>query len=338
VRTSCLVLGVLFVTAHAHAQALITPSSTDAVPPALTAAPTPPPSKDVPPPVFRTGVDLVALNVVVTDTKQKFVTGLDAADFNVYEDGVMQDVSFFAATKVPLDLALLVDTSASMQDKMQTMQEAARGFLSTLGEGDRAAIVDIKDNVKMAYPLGPDFGAADKAIQATVARGGTALYNGLYMTIKEMAKHRNSGEVRRQAIAVFSDGEDTASLVAYEDVMDLAKQSGIAIYTITLKSQFAVKQASVTGRRYFSQSEFAMRSLAQETGARSFFPVHITELAGVYGSIAEELANQYAIGYSSKNPRRDGAFRRVIVRVVERPDARTRTRSGYQASRLTATR
>jgi Ca-activated chloride channel family protein len=337
VRTSCLVLGFLMVSTHAHAQALITPSSNDAIPPP-TAAPASSPSNDVPTPLFRTGVDIVALNVVVTDGKQRFVTGLDAADFCVYEDGVQQDVSFFAATKVPLDLALLVDTSASMQDKMQTLQQAARGFLSTLREGDRAVIVDIKDNVKMAYPLGGDFGAADRAIQATAARGGTALYNGLYLAIKEMVKQRNAGEVRRQAIAVFSDGEDTASLVGYEDVMDLAKQSGVAIYTITLKSQFAVRQTSMAGRRYFSQSEFAMKALAQETGARSFFPVHITELAGVYGSIADELANQYAIGYASKNPRRDGAFRRVIVRVVERPDARTRTRSGYTGARLTATR
>jgi Ca-activated chloride channel family protein len=327
---------LLIVTSHAHAQALITPT-TNVIPSVPVATPAPAPSNDAPTQVFRTGVDLVALNVVVTDAKQKFVTGLDAADFCVYEDGVMQDVSFFAATKVPLDLALLLDTSASMADKMQTMQEAALGFLATLHDGDRAAIVDIKDNVRMDYPLGGDLDAANRAVRSTVARGGTALYNGLYLAIREMMKHRNvNGDVRRQAIAVLSDGEDTASLVGYEDVMELAKQSGIAVYTITLKSQFAIRQASTTGRRYFSQSEFAMKALAQETGARSFFPTHITELAAVYGSIAEELANQYAIGYSSKNPRRDGAFRRVIVRVAERPDARTRTRSGYMASRVTA--
>jgi Ca-activated chloride channel homolog len=331
-----MVLGFIVATTHAHAQALITPT-TAVVPPTSTVASAPAANaNDIPTPtVFRAGVDLVALNVVVTDAKQRFVTGLNATDFGVYEDGVQQDVSFFAATKVPLDLALLLDTSASMQDKMQTMQTAALGFLQTLRDGDRAAIVDIKDNVRMVHVLDGDLASAQEAVRSTAARGGTALYNGLYLAIKEMTKQRNSGEVRRQAIAVFSDGEDTASLVGYEDVMELAKQSGIAIYTITLKSQFAIRQASTTGRRYFSQSEFAMKALAQETGARSFFPVHISELAGVYGSIAEELANQYAIGYSSKNPRRDGAFRRVIVRVTERPEARTRTRSGYQATRLT---
>jgi Ca-activated chloride channel family protein len=152
-----------------------------------------------------------------------------------------------------------------------------------------------------------------------------------------MVKQRKiNGDVRRQAIAVLSDGDDTASLVGYDDVLDLAKQSGITIYTITLKTGSAVRHAATSGRRYFSQSEFAMKSLAQETGARAFFPTEIRELTGVYGMIAEELANQYAIGYSSKNPRRDGGFRRVIVRVAERPSARARTRSGYLAARNTA--
>ena len=76
-----------------------------------------------------------------------------------------------------------------------------------------------------------------------------------------------------------------------------------------------------------------MKALAQETGARAFFPTSITELAGVYGTIAEELATQYALGYTSKNPKRDGAFRRVVVRIEDHPGARTRTRSGYQSAR-----
>lgn len=338
-RTSCVILGMLLLAVEGRAQALVTPvpaTPAAAVLPADTAPDNASaPTSDVPAPLFRAGVDLVALSVVVTDQQQRFVTGLDANDFAVFEDGVRQDVSFFATQQVPLDLALLLDTSASMQDKMQTMQQAAVGFLNTLRAGDRAIIVDIKDSVRIAYPLGGDFREAHAAVRRTVARGGTALYNGLYLALKEMVKQRKAnGDVRRQAIAVLSDGEDTASLVGYEDVMELAKQSGITVYTITLKSAFAVRQASVTGRRYFSESEFAMKALAQETGARSFFPAQIEELAGVYEAIATELANQYALGYSPKNGRTDGAFRRVVVRVADRPEVRTRTRSGYMAARL----
>jgi Ca-activated chloride channel homolog len=334
VKTFCLVLGCLLLTVEARAQALVSPAADLANAPnsASTPAPDRPVKAD---PVFRSGIDLVALNVVVTDGQQNFVTGLDQDDFAVFEDGVQQEVSFFAATEVPLDLALLLDTSASMTDKMESMQEAALGFASTIRPGDRITVVDIKDNVRIAHPLDGNLQGALQAIKATTARGGTAFYNGVYLTLKEMGKVRKgSGEVRRQAIAVLSDGEDTASLVGFEDVMELAKQSGIAIYTITLKSPFALKQASASGRRYFSQSEYGMKALAQETGARAFFPNDIRELFGVYGSIAAELAHQYAIGYSSKNARRDGQFRRVIVRVAEHPAARTRTRSGYIAARV----
>jgi len=289
-------------------------------------------NNDTPGTVFRTGVDLVALNVVVTDGHQKFVTGLSMDDFAVYEDGVQQELSFFAAKDVPLDLALLLDTSASMTDKMATMHEAAAGFAARLRQGDRVSIVDVKDTIKVLHALDDDLGGADAAIRRTTARGGTALYNGLYMTLREMVKQRRqNGEVRRQAIAVLSDGEDTASLVTVDDVMDVAKQSGIALYTITLKSPH--QRSANSGSRYFSQSEFAMKALAQETGARAFFPATIAELAGVYGAIADELSMQYALGYTSKNPKRDGAFRRVTVRVEDKPGARTRTRSGYQAAR-----
>jgi VWFA-related protein len=184
------------------------------------------------------------------------------------------------------------------------------------------------------FPLGADLDGAKQAILATAPRGGTALYNGTYLTLKELTRERRANsEVRRQAIVVLSDGDDTASLVSYDDLMDLAKQSGIAIYTITMRSSYLVRQAASRGHSYFSQSEFGMKALAQETGARAYFPNQIGELAGVYASIAQELATQYAIGYASKNPKADGSYRRVIVRVADKPGVRTRTRTGYTAPR-----
>jgi Ca-activated chloride channel homolog len=287
---------------------------------------------------FRSSVDIVALNVVVTDADQKYVAGLNPSDFKVFEDGIQQDVSFFGASEVPLDLAILIDTSASMTGKMALAQRAAAGFLSTLRSGDRTLIMDIKDATKMLYPLGEDFAAARAAIMSTVPQGGTALYNGAYLTLKELAKQRRANtDVRRQAVVVLSDGDDTASLVSYDDLMELAKQAGIGIYTITLRSKFLVTQASQRGHSYFSQSEFGMKALAQETGARSFFPTDVSELPSIYSAIAEELATQYALGYSSKNPKLDGSYRRVIVRVADRPGTKTRTRAGYLAARMSRT-
>jgi Ca-activated chloride channel family protein len=284
--------------------------------------------------VFRSGVDLVALNVVVTDGSARFVTGLQQQDFAVFEDGVQQDVSFFGASAIPLDLAILLDTSSSMNDKMSEVQQAASGFAGTLRDGDRVMIVDIKDATKVLQSLTSDVEAAKAAIAATTAKGGTALFNGVYLTLKELMKQRGPAEeIRRQAIVVLSDGEDTASLVSFDDVMAQAKESGIAIYTITLRSPYQMQLAQTAGPRFHSDAEFSMKALAHETGARSYFPAAIAELAGVYTSIAQELASQYALGYMPANPRRDGAFRRLTVRINDRPGTSTRTRSGYYAPR-----
>ena len=334
---SILLLACVLIAGNAGAQALQTDTALNSDTATSTAgAPTTPAPVPTTPPqaTFRSNVDIVALNVVVTDSDQKYVSGLRSSDFAVFEDGIQQDVSFFGAANVPLDLAILLDTSASMTGKMPLVQQAAIGFLDTLRAGDRAIIVDIKDATKIMYPLGSDLDAAKQAILLTAPRGGTALYNGTYLTLKEMVKERRgNSEVRRQAIVVLSDGDDTASLVSYDDLMDLAKQSGIAIYTITMRSKYLVSQAASRGHSYFSQSEFGMKALAQETGARSFFPTQLSELSGVYASIADELATQYAIGYSPKNPRMDGTYRRVIVRIADKPGIRTRTRAGYTAPR-----
>jgi Ca-activated chloride channel family protein len=285
-------------------------------------------------PVFKGGVDLVALNVTVTDPKQKYVTGLGERDFAVYEDGVQQDLSFFAVSRVPLDLAILLDASASMGDKIALVQEAAVGFVHTLRPGDRGSVIQFQDKVEVLQQSTEDVASLTSAIQSTHARGATTLYNALYVALKEFARQAvASKEVRRQSIVVLSDGEDTASLISFEDVLDVAKRSGVSIFTISLKSKAAAQKIENDGHRYFSQADYAMKSLAQDTGGRTFFPLQLKELNDVYGSIAEELANQYSIGYMSKNPRHDGGFRRVVVRILSRPDVRSRTRLGYFAAR-----
>jgi len=284
--------------------------------------------------VFKSGIELVALNVIVTDKARKYVTGLEKADFAVFEDGVQQDLTFFAADAAPIDLAILLDTSSSMQDKMQDVHQAAVGFARTLRDEDRGAVVGFDTGVRVLQGFTGNVADIEAAIRAARANGGTALHNALYVTLKEFAKlGRANEDVRRQAIVVLSDGEDTASLLSFDDVMTLAKQSGVSIYTITLKSKYS--GLGRPARRYFSQSEYSMKSLAQETGAQAFFPLEVRELSGVYGSIATELAHQYALAYAPKNGRRDGAFRRVIVTIPARPDVRPRARVGYVAHRDT---
>lgn len=285
------------------------------------------------PATFKGGIDLVALNVVVVDPRQQFVSGLTAGNFAIYEDGVQQDVSFFAAAEIPLDLAILLDTSSSMHAKLATAQEAAVGFVSALRPVDRLLVMDIKDSARVLSPLSHDLDTAISAIRGTSAAGNTAIYNGLYLTLKEMTRQKQPGRnVRRQALVLLSDGDDTTSLVAYDDVMALARQTGISIYTIMLRSsQFDSDSARRNAQA--SKSEYGMKALAQETGGRSFLALQINDLAGVYKAIGEELASQYAIGYMPTNQRRDGAYRRVNVRIVDRANAQPRTRAGYLAPR-----
>lgn len=301
---------------------------------ASAAAQTPPPEphSQSSGPVFRSGADLVSLNVAVLDGEQRFVQGLTAGDFAVYEDGVRQDVTFFAASEVPLDLILLLDTSASMGDKMKTLRTAALGFLHTLRPWDRGAVVSFADGVNVLQALTGDVARLENAVTSTGSRGATALHNALYIALKEFGRSaKQAGEVRRQAIAVFSDGDDTCSLISFDEVLAEAKRAGVSIYTISLRSSYLAEQ-----RGRFSQALYSMRTLARETGAQSFFPDTIEELSGIYARIATELDHQYAIGYTPKNNRADGRFRRVVVQVIDRPNLRPRARTGYFADRIAA--
>ena len=276
------------------------------------------------PQVFRAGVELVSLNVTVVDSQGRYVTDLDEADFSVFEDGAKQELSFFNRTNLPIALSLLIDSSASMEQRMEHAQEAAIGFAKKIRPQDMAQVVDFDSRVeiKLGFTNQPD--ELESAIRTTAAGGSTALHNAVYISLKELAKikAKNPDEIRRQAIIVLSDGEDTSSLVSFEEVLELAKRSETAIYTIGLQPR------ETSALRGFREAEFVLRQLAQETGGRSFFAQKVEDLKDVYGQIAAELSSQYSMGYASKNAKRDGAFRRLVVQ-INRPNTTARTKRGY---------
>jgi Ca-activated chloride channel family protein len=290
------------------------------------------------PRVFRSETAMVALNVTVTDTGDgdKLVTGLEADDFEVYEDGVQQELRFFESSNVPMDVILLLDISSSMRDRMAVVHDAARTFMKVLRPGDRGAVVAFNEHVRVLQELTADPAAIERAINAAVAQGSTGLHNAIYVTLKQFGRPtRGDGEVRRQALAVLSDGEDTSSLVSFEDVLALARQMGVSIYTIGLQSSIRPAGAPSNVDR-FSGATYSLNMLARETGARAFFPATVHDLKRVYGAIARELEAQYSIGYSPTNPRMDGRFRRIVVRVTSSPHHRPRTRTGYTAGPASA--
>ena len=276
---------------------------------------------------FRSGVDLVALNVTVTDASNHYLTDLGADDFLLFENGVKQEIGYFSRTSLSLSVSLLLDSSASMDDKMRTTQEAASAFVRSLRPQDQAQVIDFDSRVNVLAPFTSSKPDLEKAIASTVAGGSTSLYTAIYIALRELKKTEARGleELRRRAVIVLSDGEDTSSLVAYDEVLELAKRSETAVYAIGIRS----KDPTGSGKGY-GQADFALRQLTTQTGGRVFFPSSVDELRSIYALISQELSSQYLVGYTSTNQKRDGTWRRISVR-TSRPGATARTRMGYYA-------
>ena len=206
-------------------------------------------------PAFRSGVDLVSLNITVADQTGRFVTDLEPTAFQVFEDGVKQEVTFFNRSNLPIALSLLLDTSASMEDKLTTAQEAAVGFARKLRTLDLAQVVDFDSRVSIAQAFTSNVSDLETAIRKTSPGGSTSLHNAIYIALKELKKvqARSSEDIRRQAIVVLSDGEDTSSLVSFDEVLELAKRSETAIYAIGLRSRGPER-----ARGSFNESDFVL--------------------------------------------------------------------------------
>ena len=229
------------------------PASAPAAPEA--AAPQTAPAPRAQTPAFRANVDVVSLNVTVTDSTGRYVIDLDEPEFLVFENGVKQDLSFFSRRQHPIALSMLLDSSASMEAKLPTLQAAATTFIKRLKTDDMAQIVEFDGSVAVRQGFTSNQRDLERAIQMLHAGGSTSLHNAIYIALKEMKKapaSESDENPRRQALVVFSDGQDTTSLVTYEEVLDLAKRSETSIYTIGLRD--LQDQA-----RGFSQAEFVLR-------------------------------------------------------------------------------
>jgi VWFA-related protein len=290
-------------------------------------APSPRPTRR--PPTFEVGIDVINLNVSVTDVRNRYITELAQKDFSVFEDGVRQELSLFTHEDLPISLVLMVDCSASMDEKLGAAQEAAVRFVKTLRPEDVAQVVQFNDRTTVLQEFTSDQGALETAVRRTEAGGPTALHNALYVALKDLAREKKAGELRRRAVVLLSDGEDTASLVDDEQVMELARKTEIGVYAVSLQG----KKAPERGRMAFSQAAHFLTALGRETGGQVYFPDSLSELDAVYGRIAEELRTQYNLGYVSNNRKKDGAWRRIVVRIPSREDVNIRHKIGYYAPR-----
>ncbi len=280
-----------------------------------------------PPPTFEAEIEVINLTLTVTDPKGRFVTTLEKPDFSVYEDGIRQELSLYTHENVPISLSILIDCSGSMTDKLPQAQSAAISFVKTLRPQDAAQVIQFNEGVATLQDFTADPGLLEAAVRKTEASGPTALHNALYVALKELGKQKKAGELRRRAVVLLSDGEDTSSIVTDEQALELARTTEIAIYAISLRENTDLDRE----RRAFSQAEYLLTALSRETGGVVYFPTALSELDAVYGRIAEELRTQYSIGYVSSNAKRDGKWRRIVVRTTTGENFLVRHKLGYYA-------
>ena len=277
--------------------------------------------------VFKAGVDVVNLAVTVTDPKGRFVTDLAEVDFEVLEEGVRQPLTIFTREDLPVSLAILIDTSASMDTKLAQAQTAAIRFVKTLHPADEAQVVQFSRRAEVVQDFTSDKAQLEAAIRSTHASGDTALYTAIYVALKDLDRRHRDGELRRRAVVVLTDGEDTASSVTDEQVLDLAKRTGIGVYGVGLFGSEVARPLNP------DQSTFFFSALGRATGGQAHFLKTVSQLDGVYDRLAQELRSQYGLGYVSNNPAHDGRWRRVLVRTPTHLNLDLRHKLGYFAPR-----
>jgi Ca-activated chloride channel family protein len=274
-------------------------------------------------PVFRGGIDLVNVGVTVTGRKGELIAGLTRDDFEIYEDGKKQTISYFATGDAaadagpPMHLGLLLDVSESMGEDMSFTKTASIKFLNTLTDAVDITVLDFDTEVRAARYSQHEFVRLVERIRQKKASGFTALYDAIGVYLDGAG-----GQDGRKIMLLYTDGGDTRSSISFRELIDLLKASDATIYPIG-----ALEHQSASTR---SQQRMQLQQIAELTGGQAFFPTSVKELDGIYDKVVSEIRAQYTIGYLSTNERMDGSWRKVDVRMARR-DARVRARRGYFA-------
>jgi Ca-activated chloride channel family protein len=272
---------------------------------------------------IRVRVELVNVLFSVTDRKNRLVLNLSKDDLRVLEDNKPQSIRFFSReSDLPLRIAILVDTSNSIRERLRFEQEAAIDFLTTTlrSHKDQAFVVAFDVEPQLLQDYTDDMEKLSKAIRGLQAGGGTGLFDAMYFAAKEKMLFFPPPEpYLRRVMIVVSDGQDNFSVRTRDEALGMAQRGEVTIFSIsTNRSGIQEKGDKV------------LKYLAEETGGRAFFPFSASDLAANFQEIARELRSQYSLAYVSANTVHDGTYRAITIQSRDK-SFRVRAKSGYFA-------
>ncbi len=254
---------------------------------------------------FIERTDLVSLPVTVTDTYNRLVTGLDKRHFEVFEDKVKQDISFFSDDDAPLSLGIVFDVSGSMKGKLDRARESLKAFVQTSHNDDDFFLIGFNQRANLLAEF-TDGDSLTNKLTLVDTTGQTALYDAVYLGIEKVKQGRHN----RHALLLISDGQDNSSRYTYGELRKQLKEAGVQIYCIGI-----VELGGGAGGSLDMQGQAILEEISQVTGGKAFFPRSAAELEDATTRIALELRHQYSIGYNPTNVKRDGQWHKIKVSV-----------------------
>lgn len=273
---------------------------------------------------LRVDVDLVLLNATVTDSSNRFITGLQKDHFQVWEDKIEQDILYFSAEDVPLSVGIVFDISGSMENKLIPARNAASTFMRMGDREDEYFLIQFSNAPRLLQDFTTDITRLQDHLLFMQASGLTSLYDAMYLGMERLSRGHNS----RKALLLITDGEDNHSRYSFSDLKEYAKERDVEIYAIGIVEQAPTQMSGYTGRA-------VLENLTKLTGGRAFFPNSVYELENICALIATNLKNQYVLGYRSANRSNDGKWRKIRVKVTRpkgMPKLNVRAKTGYYAS------
>jgi Ca-activated chloride channel family protein len=277
--------------------------------------------------ILKMDVNMVVLHATVVDKKGHLVSGLVQDNFQIYEDGVLQEVKFFSHEDIPVTVGLVVDNSGSMKPKVTDVVAAALAFARSSNRRDQIFEVNFNEHVSFGLPDNMPF--TDKVVPLEVAlstinaSGQTALYDAIAAALE----HIKQGNRDKKVLIVVSDGGDNVSKLHLAQILAMAAQSDVIIYTI-----------GIFDEQDEDQNPDVLKVLAKRTGGEAYFPQSLDEVTPVCERIAHDIRNQYTLAYAPANKMQDGGYRVVQVK-AKAPNAGTltvRTRTGYSGPAASA--